>query len=246
MKALCAMALSFLAAGVCLAAVPRAAWQPHRGAHLPLELKFRDERGQVVGLDQYFDGRPVVLVLGYVGCRGLCSQVWQGAREALRELPAHRAGVVLGVSIDPRERPGANTAPDATRSNPAWPAHRLTDWHGSAARLARAVGFEYEYRADIDQYAHPAGLVVVSGSGRICDYLPGVRFDAARLESLLGSPGTEPAPTRDAIAPALLLCFHYDPATGRYSLAITRILTWLCLALVGVGAAWWWRERGRV
>lgn len=244
MKVLCALALC-AAAGMCLAGVPRAAWQPHRGAHLPLELKFRDERGQVVGLGQFFDGRPVVLVLGYVGCRGLCSQVWQGAREALRELPARRAVVLLGVSIDPREGPDATGTVDSSGSNPAWPAHRLADWHGSAARLARAVGFEYEYRADIDQYAHPAGLVVISGSGRIRDYLSGVRFDAARLDSLLGSPDTDPAPTRDAIAPALLLCFHYDPATGRYSLAITRVLTLLCLALVCVGAAWWWRERRR-
>jgi protein SCO1/2 len=233
------------AVGVSLAAVPRAAWRPHRGAHLPLELKFRDERGQVVGLDQYFDGRPVVLVLGYVGCRALCSQVWQGAREALRELPARRAGVLLGVSIDPRETPSATGALDPTQSDPAWPAHRLTDWRGSAARLARAVGFEYEYRADIDQYAHPAGLVVVSGSGRIRDYLSGVRFDAARLDRVLGSPEAAGAPSRNAVAPALLLCFHYDPTTGRYSLAITRVLALLCLALIGACAAWWWRERRR-
>jgi protein SCO1 len=34
----------------------------------------------------------------------------------------------------------------------------------------------------------------------------------------------------------LLLCFHYDPATGRYGLAIARLLKWSgCTTLLALG-----------
>jgi protein SCO1/2 len=32
-----------------------------------------------------------------------------------------------------------------------------------------------------------------------------------------------------AALPVLLLCFHYDPSTGHYTLAITKILQLACL-----------------
>src|SRR5579871_2890463 len=46
---------------------------------VPLDLPFRDERGEPVTLGKYFaTERPVVLALVYYGCPMLCGQVMSG------------------------------------------------------------------------------------------------------------------------------------------------------------------------
>jgi protein SCO1 len=70
-----------------------------------------------------------------------------------------------------------------------------------------------------------------------------VRFDARALGTALreagqGAVGTSPSPL-------LLLCYHFDPLTGRYSLAILDILR-AAIAVFFLGAAFWaWRLRVR-
>src|SRR5262245_58765869 len=53
---------------------------------VPLDLTFRDEDGRTVRLGQYFDGKPVILVLAYYRCPRLCSQVLNGLVEGLRKI----------------------------------------------------------------------------------------------------------------------------------------------------------------
>jgi cytochrome oxidase Cu insertion factor (SCO1/SenC/PrrC family) len=71
-----AVALAFAAA---LAAAPPALALPPRvlhsvdaaplaGASLPANATFRDQRGRVVTLGDYFGARPSIVVLGWYGC----------------------------------------------------------------------------------------------------------------------------------------------------------------------------------
>src|SRR5581483_9701498 len=56
-------------------------------AQVPLDLTFRDEAGRDVRLGEYFDGKPVILVLAYYRCPGLCNQVLNGLVRAMLDLP---------------------------------------------------------------------------------------------------------------------------------------------------------------
>jgi protein SCO1/2 len=218
-------------------------WHPRRGQALPLALRFRDESGREVPLSNYFS-RPVALVFGYFSCRGLCPEVFRGAREALeaaRRGPS--APALLAVSIDARDGAAAarERRDEALGGAHDLDAHFLTDVDGSAAKLARAAGFGFRYDAASAQFAHPAGMVLVDGRGVIRDYLYGVRFDPARLASFPTS-AAQPSPSP---SPLRLLCFHFDPATGRYDLAIGRILALACTLTVLALLLWVWRERRR-
>ena len=51
---------------------------------VPLELPFIDETGKRVLLGDYFDGKPVILVLAYYQCPMLCTQVLNGLIQGLR------------------------------------------------------------------------------------------------------------------------------------------------------------------
>ena len=54
------------------------------------------------------------------------------------------------------------------------------------------------------------------------DYLLGVGYDAADLER--GVQQAAAGIVGPAASVVLLLCFNFDPATGRYSLAVTKLL----------------------
>src|SRR4051812_47183301 len=55
-------------------------------AQLPLNLSFQDENGDTVRFGDYFDSRPVVLVLAYYRCPMLCTQVLNGLVTSMREM----------------------------------------------------------------------------------------------------------------------------------------------------------------
>ncbi|HET9470312.1 MAG TPA: hypothetical protein VFO24_04345, partial [Usitatibacter sp.] len=110
-------------------------------------------------------------------------------------------------------------------------------------RLARADGFRYRYEPERDAFAHAAGFAVVTPEGVISRGFPGVRFDARALGTALrqAGQGGVGAPA----SPLLLLCYHFDPLTGRYTLAILGWLRAAIAAFLAVAAFWAWRLAAR-
>ena len=80
--------------------------------------------------------------------------------------------------------------------------------------MTDAVGFEYAYDPKTDQFAHGTALPC-SRRRAIVALLLRLRVQAPRTASRprRGSAGTH----RHATDQLLLLCYHYDPATGKYS-----------------------------
>ncbi|AOB31464.1 hypothetical protein AKI39_13350 [Bordetella sp. H567] len=200
------------------------AFRQHPGRALPPAQGLRDQDGRAVSLADYLGKRPVIFVLGYYHCPVLCSTLMDAVLERVRGI-----GVpfeVVAVSIDPTETPG-----DAARkygyyrgltntgsaTDLASHLHLLTATPAAIAALTDAVGFPYQRDPDSGQYYHPAGFVVLTPQGRISRYFLGLGFSArdvrlALVEASSGKVG--------GLADRLvLLCSHYDPATGRYNVA---------------------------
>jgi protein SCO1/2 len=206
------------------------AFHQRPGAALPLDAPFRDEAGRAVRLGDYFAGRPVVLALEYLGCETLCGVVLGSLAGTLDRVPldASRDFEVVAVSIDPRDGPDAARA--AKRHYLGLYHHEggAAGWHfltGDAAaiqRVADAVGFPFRYDAAVGQFAHPAGVTVAAPDGTISRYLLGVDYRPRdlRLGIVEAAQGTIAAPA----SRLLLLCYHYDPQTGRYSVPIVNAL----------------------
>src|SRR5439155_26004141 len=72
------------------------------------------------------------------------------------------------------------------------------------------------------QFAHPGGVIVLTPDGRLARYLFGVEYGPRDLRFALveASAGRVGSPV-DSL---LLYCYHYDPMTGRYGLAIMRAM----------------------
>ena len=88
--------------------------------------------------------------------------------------------------------------------------------------MTRAVGFRYVYDAKQDQYIHTSGIMILTPQGRISRYFYGIEFPARdlRLGLVEASANKIGSPTDQV----LLYCFHYDPATGKYSASILNFV----------------------
>ena len=200
------------------------------GQQLPLDLPFKDDAGNEVRLGRYFGNKPVVMALAYYECPMLCTQVLNGMTGALKTLSfdAGKDFEVVVVSIDPRDGFRMAGAKKATYlehyGRPATAAgwHFLTGTEASIKPLAEAIGFHYAYDANLKQYAHGAAIYVATPKGVISRYFLGIEFAPRDLRLALVEASNNALGTiADQV---LLLCYHYDPTTGKYGAAILNAI----------------------
>jgi protein SCO1/2 len=200
------------------------------GEQVPLDLTFRDELGAPVALRSFFSKKPVIMLLTYYNCTMLCPLLLDGLVRTMRGI-AFDVGKqfnVLTVSINPREGPviasqrkelyiqryGRRGAEDG------W--HFLTGQEPSIRRLAQAIGYRYVYDAKKDEYAHAAGILLLTPEGRVSRYLYGVEFSPRDLR--LGLVEAAAHTIGSPVDQLLLYCYHYDPLTGKYGVIIMNVL----------------------
>jgi protein SCO1/2 len=220
--------------GVAASALPaplrEIGFEQNLDARLPLDVPFVDEHGRTVRLGDYFGAKPVVLLFVYYDCPLLCSHVLGALTSTLGvlSLDVGRDFQVVTVSIDPREKPALAMSRKAlsleryNRPTAAEGWHFLTGEQPSIDRLTTAAGFRYVWDDASQQFAHPTGLIVATPDGRPARYLFGIEYGGRDLRLALVEAAEGKIGTR--VDSFLLYCYHYDPMTGRYGLAIMRTL----------------------
>jgi protein SCO1 len=197
---------------------------------VPLDAAFHDEDGHEVKLGKYFGAQPVVLVMAYYRCPMLCTQVLNGLVEGLREseLTIGKDFRVVTISFDPSDSPRMAVAKKANYVRAYADPRAAADWHfltgtkESIDRVAQAIGFRYAYDEASDQYAHAAGIVVLTPGGKISRYFYDVHYSGRDLR--LGLVEASQNRIGSAIDQVLLFCFHYDPTAGRYGAAVMNFV----------------------
>ena len=200
---------------------------------LPLDLEFRNEKGEAVKLGSYFGNKPVVLSLVFYECPMLCNQVLNGMVGAFRVM-SFRPGKefeVITVSFDSRETPTLAAAkkstyvaylPEDKRTGAASGWHFLTGDETNIKRLTNAIGFRYHFDEATNQFAHSSAIYVATPQGKLARYFYGIEYAPRDLrlglieasENKIGSP----------VDQLLLYCYHYDPATGKYGAVIINMV----------------------
>jgi protein SCO1/2 len=216
------------------------------GQSVPASVTLADEQGVRHPLGAYLQGRPAVIALVYFECPNLCTLTLNGLADSLKHvgLAAGRDYTVLAISIDPREGPALAATKLATFASSygggascpgcdlGW--HFLTGRPQDIRAVADALGYRYFWDASQSQYAHPAGIVLVSAEGRIVQYFGGLEFPPSELRRALDAAAA--GRTGNLAERLWLLCFHYAALTGKYSDRISVLLRILALATVaGLG-----------
>jgi protein SCO1/2 len=249
------LAVVLCGVGLARAAAPDTSglgFSPQPGTSLPLAAVLREADGREIALRQVVGDRPVLVALGYFACPALCGVVRDDLFAALAGsgLVAGRDYTLLFVSIDPAEGPAASAK--ALRDDLArYPLPGAAEgWHfltGDAAAVEaveESVGYRSRFDGALKQFLHPAGVVVATPGGVVSGALMGVGYQAGDLRAAVVE--ARDGGLEQAIQPVLLLCFHYDAVTGRYSLEVLKVLRLgavLTIALIaGTFGLLRWRE----
>lgn len=253
---------------------PTAAFTQNLGTALPLRGEFTDQAGERHRLGDFFHRHPVILVLGYYRCPRLCSTIMTGVLQSVQdidlphqivavsidpretpELAARQYAFYKGPGQAGASAPG-DVAPRQSDSNAAVAATvqaastddggTLTLLTGNAddiSDLTRRAGFAWEYDAASDQYAHPAGFLIATPEGRISRYFPGLRFDRRDVRLALIEASDERIGT--LAERIILMCSHYDPLTGQYTVTIMMLMRAMALTLILALMFVFWRLHRR-
>jgi protein SCO1 len=206
------------------------AFEQRLDAALPGDVPLVDDAGRSVTLCGLLGGRPCVMAFVYYRCPRLCPMLEEGLVRGLRGValvPGRDFEVVL-VSIDPAE--GPEVASDSKRrclarygragTEAGW--HFLTGTGDAVRRLADAAGFGYRFDAATGQYAHAAGVLVLTPDAKVARCLFGIDFPSTDLRLALVEASQRRIGT--PIDAVLLYCLCWDPATGRYGPAVMNLL----------------------
>ncbi len=207
-------------------------------AQVPLDLTFVDEGGHQVQLGDFLGDRPAILALVYYECPMLCNLVLDGVEAALdaMSLEVGKDFDVITVSIDPGETPELAAQKKANHlerlgkegAERGW--HFLTGDEVGIERLADAVGFRFTYDPATDLYAHAAGIMVLTPMGQVSRYYYGI--DYIPRDVRFGLVEASEGRIGNVVDQLLLLCFAYDPSTGKYGLVIFRTIQFFATLMI--------------
>jgi protein SCO1 len=200
-------------------------------AQVPLDAKVTDSTGEVVAFGSLLaKDRPTVLTVGYYGCPMLCDIVLNGALNGFKglEYQIGKEFQVVSLSIEPKETAELAREKRANYLKSYARPVRENGWHfvvGEASetkRVADAVGWHYQWDEEQKQWAHGAGIFVLTPEGKVSRVLYGITFEArdlkfALIEASQGKVGS-------AVDKLLLWCYHYDPKDKQYVIYAVRVM----------------------
>ncbi|MCW8193787.1 SCO family protein [Proteobacteria bacterium 005FR1] len=225
-------------------------FRPATGAQVPDDLVFTTEQG-TDALSDLLDGRVTLLTFAWLDCTNLCGLTLNALADSTGKYRGARgrAFQVVIVSMDPTASQ-AKAIQHKDSLAQRYPRAKVNEWRfltgGAEAigSLANAAGYGFTFDERKKQFAHPAGIISLDADGRVRDFISGINYRAADIDRLVDSAyslASAPANTN----PLVLLCYDYDPSSGRYSLAIMKVLRLLAiLCLVAFGAVIWrWQRK---
>lgn len=224
--------------------------EQHLNYPLPLNAVFTDDQNTTAPLAHWVGKSPVILVMMYYKCRSLCPEVLNGLAAALKNsrLTPGKDYDVITVSIDPSDRP-SDAIPEKERfvrdvgfPGTAEATHFLTGSEASIQTISNATGFHFVRvpgpDGRMDQFAHPTVIMFATREGRLSKYIAGADYQSRDVRlAVLDASQRKISNPEDLI---LLYCCSYNPVSGKYSVAILRVLSLAGLVTLVVVAGMIW------
>lgn len=229
-------------------------FSPSLSSKVDLNLEFTAEDGRAVALkDLLIADRPAIIVPVYYQCPRLCGLLLSGMNNLLKGF-----GLAIGsdfqvvvVSFNPSEGPELAAAQRTQylsrlqiTPEEAKGLRFLVGKQESISELMSQIGFRYG--ADGVDFAHSAGIVLLTPKGEISQFFSGIDFpqrdvQLALVEASRGRIGS-------ALDHIMLFCFRFDATKGRYTWAAFNIMRAggaLTLLLLGGLLFTLWRREQR-
>lgn len=202
------------------------------GAQIPLNIQLTRSDGVTVNTrDLFSDGKPVVLVMAYYSCPMLCNLVVESVAKVVNDskwMPGDKYRIVT-ISFDPKDTTSSARA-FCKKHTSSITKQTLdsTDWQfliGSAAdvkSIGNTIGFRYKYIPENQDFAHGAGIMILTPDGKVSRYLYGVDYNQRDFKlAILEASDRKLVSTIDKVT---LYCFSYDSHTRGYAIVARNIM----------------------
>lgn len=201
------------------------------GEHLPDSLVFTDDQNQKIHLHDLLNQTPIILTPIYYQCPMLCSLVLNGLVKSLKimKLELGKDYQIVSFSFNPRDHLELAQQKKKNYLDLFGKLNVETFWkflftedETTIQTLTDSIGFTYAYDPIRKEYAHAATIIIISPQGKIYRYFNGTEFSPKDLKFALMEASQNKVGT--FIDQLIFLCYHYDPATGKYGFIINNIL----------------------
>jgi protein SCO1/2 len=230
---------------------PAVDWNTRLGESVPLDAEFTDSAGNMLTFGEALGDRTTILVMLYYECPMLCDLVLDGLVRSLKALnfKAGESFNLVALTIDPDEtlavadkkRNGYLERYDRDVGPEGW--RFLLGAEDQIRAVADAVGFEYAYVPSTGEYAHAAGITLLTPGGVVSRYLFGIEFPPRDLR--FGLIEASEGRIGSLVDKFILRCFYYDPANGRYGFAIMNTIRFTGATTILLLVAFIWRSLRR-
>ena len=198
---------------------------------VPLNTQWVDEYGQKVTLGEYFNGKPVLFVPVFYGCKGICLVTMDGVLNAIKNMRTYNVGrdfEIVTFSIHPKETPDmalkmkktALTEYQRPGASEGW--HFLTGNDASIKPLTEALGFHYIYDEKANWIDHPAAIIVATPEGRISRYFINVNYAPKTVLTALQDASKQKIGS--LTEPVWFGCLSRNKSTGALTVNVTRVV----------------------
>src|SRR4051794_8198255 len=211
---------------------------PALGNQIPLDLQFTDANGKRIKLRDCLAARPTILQLVYYQCPMLCRLSRDGLMGTLAtiNLKPGKDFSIITLSFDPREGPEYSVRARQIAAERCGQAAVEQGWQfltgdqAAISALCRSIGFRYAFDERTGQFAHAAGVFVLTPDGKLSRFLSGTDYSPRSLRlSLVEASSRKIGTISDQV---MLLCYMYDPTTGKYGFTIMSVMRFAGAATV--------------
>lgn len=215
------------------------------GGQVPGEAKFKDEFGQDIQFVSLLGKRPVVLLPIFFTCTGMCGKESDNLLKTIARVTTKQVGKdydVVFLSIKPTETPelALNKKTSLLKvmkgDTNEQGYHFLTGELEEIRKVTDSVGFGFAYDPKDDRINHPAGLMVLSASGKIVQYLTSTEYPPKEFEAALTLASQNKLGQKAETV--LLGCVMIDPVTGQKSIVIEGVVR-LTAGIFAIGVFSW-------
>jgi len=226
----------------------------HLGEYIYTDDYFALSNGDSIKIKDIFkNDKPIILNPVYYECPMLCGLVLNGLLKSVSTIdwsPGFEYNIIT-FSINPNEKHdlaksnklGYLDSLNRKSAENGW--YFLTGNEKAIKKLTDSFGFRYFFDERINQFNHPAGIVVLSPQGKITRYLYGIEYESIQLKKALseaveGKIGT----TTDKL---ILYCYSYDPDLNSYvPVALNIMKLGGIIIMLGLGlflGVLWFKEK---
>lgn len=229
----------------------KVSFNPVIGDQVPLNLKFGGMNDQKVLGDLLKEKQATLITFAWFDCENLCGLVMNALADGGGRLSPEANYQVIVVSMDAAadQRQAVVKKQDLVTRYPVGKVDTqwrfLTGTEQNISELADSLGYHFTYDPRKQQFAHAVGVIALDRHGYIRNFATGINYPSQVLTQMISSTDGN-AITASPPHPLLLLCYDYDPSSGRYSLAVMKVLRLIALAfLLLLGGTYWYWHRGQ-